>query len=123
MDSSWDVLPFLGWTWSVVYSSGIGTLLKVISGALQQKIFGEKFSHKVQVRQFVGINSTPMKALRLVVGKNGLSVPKAAILMGGPDWPVSAIISMLFIFLFHPRPISLNILNKHHTGRLRSYVG
>jgi hypothetical protein len=47
-------------------------------------MFGESLSHYVRVRQFVGINSTLMKALRLVVGKNGLSIPKVAILIGGP---------------------------------------
>jgi hypothetical protein len=30
-----------------------------------------------------------MRAMRLVVGESGLSVAKVAILIGGPDWPVS----------------------------------
>jgi hypothetical protein len=96
VDSSRNIIR-LGWTWSVLYSSAIGTLVKVLSGACQQKLFGEKLSHYVQVRQFVGINSTPLKALRLVVGKDGLSLAKVAILMGGPDWPVSAIIIIWFL--------------------------
>ena len=84
VDSSREVLFFSGWTWSVLYSSGIGLLLKLSSSALQQVIFGENLSRHVKVRQFVGINSNIMKAMRLVVGKAGLSGPKVAILMGGP---------------------------------------
>lgn len=76
--------PFVGWTWSVLYSSGIGLFLKLSSSALQQVLFGENLSRYVHVRQVVGINSSLMKAMRLVVGKPGLSFPKVAILMGGP---------------------------------------
>ncbi len=79
-----DRRPFVGWTWSVVYSSGIGLFLKLSSSALQQVLFGENLSRYVHIRQAVGINSTLMKAMRLVVGKPGLSLPKVAILMGGP---------------------------------------
>ena len=47
-------------------------------------MIGENLSHYVKVRQFVGINSGLMKAMRLVLGKGGLSLPKVAILIGGP---------------------------------------
>ena len=76
------VLP--GWAGSIFYSTGVGLLLKLFSSALQQKLIGENLSHYVKVRQFVGINSTLMKAMQLVLGKDGLSVPKVAILIGGP---------------------------------------
>ena len=58
-------------------------------------MIGENLSHYVKVRQFVGINSTLMKAMRLVLGKNGLSVPKVAILIGGPDWPTSVLCGIM----------------------------
>ena len=73
-----------GWTGSILYSTGIGLLLKLFSSALQQKMIGENLSHYVKIRQFVGINSTLMKAMRLVLGKKGMSVSKVAILIGGP---------------------------------------
>lgn len=73
-----------GWAGSILYSTGIGLILKLFSSALQQKMIGENLSHFVKVRQFVGINSTLMKAMRLVLGQGGLSVPKVAILIGGP---------------------------------------
>ena len=59
-------------------------MLKLFSSALQQKMIGENLSHYVKVRQFVGINSALMKAMRLVLGQSGLSVPKVSILIGGP---------------------------------------
>ncbi|KAL3768770.1 hypothetical protein ACHAWU_006871 [Discostella pseudostelligera] len=100
----------LGWTGSIAYSSAVGLVVKLVSGVIQQKVFGESLSHYVKVRQFVGINSTLMKALRLVVGKNGLSLPKVAILIGGPeflssfipcsfwerlDWPTSVLCGIM----------------------------
>lgn len=63
------------------------TGVECIAAAMQQVLFGEKLSHYVQVRQFVGINSTLMKAMRYVVGKKDLSISKVAILIGGLDWP------------------------------------
>ncbi|KAL7526021.1 hypothetical protein ACHAXR_001273 [Thalassiosira sp. AJA248-18] len=58
-------------------------------------MIGENLSHYVKVRQFVGINSTLMKAMRLVLGKDGLSVPKVSILIGGPDWPTSVLCGIM----------------------------
>ena len=67
-----------------MYSTGVGIVLKLFSSALQQKLIGESLSHHVKIRQMVGINSSLMKAMRLVLSKDGLSVPKVSILIGGP---------------------------------------
>jgi hypothetical protein len=80
------LFPCTGWVGSAIYSIVIGLLLKLYSSAIQQKIIGERLSLYVRVRQFVGINSTLMRAMRLVVGVDGLPVSKVAILIGGPDW-------------------------------------
>jgi len=90
----------LGWAGSILYSIAIGLLLKLFSSALQQKMIGQNLSHYVKVRQFVGINSTLMKAMRLVLGKDGLSIPKVAILIGGPDWPTSVLCGIMRLGLF-----------------------
>mmetsp|Transcript_7337 Transcript_7337/g.16629 ORF Transcript_7337/g.16629 Transcript_7337/m.16629 type:complete len:862 (-) Transcript_7337:1012-3597(-) len=74
----------MGWPGAIMYSVGIGLLLKLFSSALQQKLIGQNLSHYVKVRQFVGVNSILMKAMRLVLSKGGLSVPKVTILIGGP---------------------------------------
>lgn len=79
----------LGWAGSIAYAVAVGLVLKLFSSALQQKMIGEKLSNYVKVRQFIGINSTLMRAMRLELRQDGLSVPKVAILIGGPDWPVS----------------------------------
>ena len=79
----------LGWVYSVLFSTAVGTGLKLFSSAMQQQLIGANLSHFVKIRQFVGINSNIMRAMRLVVGQSGLSVAKVAILIGGPDWPVS----------------------------------
>jgi len=73
-----------GWAGSIAYSCGIGLVLKLFSSAIQQKLIGQKLSYYVRVRQFVGVNSVLMKAMRLVLKKKGISVPKVAILIGGP---------------------------------------
>jgi len=89
----------LGWTGSILYATGVGLILKLFSSALQQKMIGENLSHYVKVRQFVGINSKLMKAMRLVLGSGGLSIPKVAILIGGPDWPTSVLCGIMRLSL------------------------
>jgi len=89
----------LGWTGSILYCSGVGLVLKLFSSALQQKGIGQNLSHYVKVRQFVGINSILMKAMRLVLDKEGLSVPKVSILIGGPDWPTSVLCGIMRLSL------------------------
>mmetsp|Transcript_26650 Transcript_26650/g.38076 ORF Transcript_26650/g.38076 Transcript_26650/m.38076 type:complete len:1055 (-) Transcript_26650:72-3236(-) len=89
----------MGWIGSIGYSIAIGLLLKLFSSALQQKMIGENLSKYIRVRQFVGVNSTLMKAMRLVLSQDGLSVPKVAILIGGPDWPTSVLCGILRLSL------------------------
>ena len=79
-----------GWVGSIAYSIAISLLLKLLASAIQQKLIGENLSHHVKVRQFVTINSTLMKAARLVLGKDGLSLPKVAFLVGGPGTSTSS---------------------------------
>ena len=74
----------LGYTGSIFYSTAIGLILKLMASAMQQKLIGENLSRFVSIRQLVGINSILMKAMRLVLSKNGLDVAKVAVLIGGP---------------------------------------
>jgi len=90
----------LGWGGSIAYATFVGIVLKLFSSALQQKMIGENLSHYTSVRQFVGVNSKLMKSMRLVLGKNGLSVSKVAILIGGPDWPTSVLCGIMKLGLF-----------------------
>ncbi|EJK53074.1 hypothetical protein THAOC_27558 [Thalassiosira oceanica] len=85
----------MGWTGSIFYSVAIGLMLKLGASAMQQKLVGERLSHIVKVRQFVGINSRFIKAMRLVLEKDGLDLAKVCILIGGPDWPTSVLCGIL----------------------------
>jgi TRAP-type C4-dicarboxylate transport system permease small subunit len=89
----------MGWFNAVLFSTAVGTGLKLFSSALQQKLIGENLSHYVKIRQFVGINSQMMRAMRLVLGKSGINVPKVAILIGGPDWPTSVLCGIMRLSL------------------------
>lgn len=40
-----------------------------------------------------------MKVMRLVIGRDGLSVPKVAMLIGGPDWPTSVLCGIMQLSL------------------------
>lgn len=73
-----------GWAGSVCYATSASLIVKMCAGAIQQKIIGQSLSQYVAVRQFVSVNSTMMRAMKLVVGTKGITVPKVAILMGGP---------------------------------------
>mgnify|MGYP004039737955 CR=1 FL=1 len=68
---------------------------KLISCAMQQKLFGENMSENVSVRYAVGINSLQMRAIRYCLMQPGLSPAKVAILCGGPDWPTSVLCGIL----------------------------
>lgn len=85
----------LGWMGAISYATAVGLVLKLFSSAMQQKLIGEQLSHKVKVRQFVSVNSTLMKSMRIVLGEKGLSIPKVAILIGGPDWPTSVLCGIM----------------------------
>jgi len=60
--------------------------VKLVSCAMQQKLFGENLSGSVGVRYAVGVNSVQMRAIRYCLLQPGFSAAKIAILCGGPDW-------------------------------------
>ena len=69
--------------------------VKLLSCALQQKMFGENLGSYVGVRYVVGINSKQMRAIRYCLMQPGLNPAKVAILCGGPDWPTSVLCGIL----------------------------
>eukprot|EP01048_Picozoa_sp_COSAG05_P029920 COSAG05_NODE_10106_length_582_cov_25.541850_1_plen_67_part_10 len=59
---------------------------------MQQKIIGGGLGTKVGVRSAVGVNSTAVRAIKLVLSDpKCLTLGKVAILVGGPDWPTSVL--------------------------------
>jgi hypothetical protein len=85
-------LGFWGATFLCVF---VCWFTKLISCAMQQKLFGENLSNYVSVRYAVGINSLQMRAIRYCLMQPGLSPAKVAILCGGPDWPTSVLCGIL----------------------------
>lgn len=82
--------PHLSYFWaSCAFTSVLAFSLKLIAHVMQQKLIGERLSGFVGVRAIVGPNSQQMKAVRYLLSRPGLTIAKASILCGGPDWPTS----------------------------------
>mmetsp|Transcript_3857 Transcript_3857/g.9404 ORF Transcript_3857/g.9404 Transcript_3857/m.9404 type:complete len:597 (+) Transcript_3857:63-1853(+) len=77
-------LPF--WT-GVLVSIATSFAIKMSHSIIGQKLIGELLGGRVAVRSLVGVNSLTMRAIRKILETPGLTVPKVAILVGGPDWP------------------------------------
>ncbi|GMI06455.1 hypothetical protein TrLO_g11797 [Triparma laevis f. longispina] len=88
--------PHMGGTvGATFYAVFLGLFLKLLACACQQKIIGENLGSSVAVRQMVGINSSLMRTMRVILSKPGLSMAKCSILIGGPDWPTSVLCGIL----------------------------
>ena len=111
----------LGLIWSNVYAVAVSLGLKLLATFLQQKMIGELLSKNVGVRQMVGINSTLIRAMKLVLQDKGMSFAKVAILCGGPDWPTSVLCGIMGLdllpVLLGTLPIITLILPTVLTGR------
>ena len=79
----------------IAFTCTICLALKMLACTVQQKIFGERLGSYVYVRQLVGVNSDATRVMRLILAEPGLSPPKVAILLGGPDWPTSVLCGIL----------------------------
>jgi len=80
---------------AVSYAVLISLLLKLCAVAVQQKVFGEMFGRSIKIRSFINVNSSGIKAIKLILSDRGLSFRKCAILVGGPDWPTSVTTGIL----------------------------
>lgn len=84
---------------SIIYACCLSLVLKLTACALQQKLIGENLSKSIKVRQLVKINSRVVQAVKLILARKGLSIPKIAVLVGGPDWPTSVLCGILHVDL------------------------
>jgi len=84
-----------GLVWSNVYAVAVSLALKLMATILQQKMIGELLKSSVYVRRLVGINSTLIRAMKLVLQSPGMSFAKVAMLCGGPDWPTSVLCGIM----------------------------
>jgi hypothetical protein len=84
-----------GFWYATFYTTVVCFVIKLVACATQQKLFGEQMSHSVTVRSFVGVNSVSIRAIKLILQQKCLTLPKVAILCGGPDWPTSVLAGIL----------------------------
>jgi len=82
-----------------IYGVSIASLLcwliKLSSNVVLMKFVGDPYADDVKVRMMVGTHTPTMRAAAIVLTEPGLTVPKVAVLVGGPDWPTAVICSML----------------------------
>lgn len=87
------------WT-AIVFASIITFILKMCAIFLEQVVIGMNLGKKLVVRKFVQINSTEMRAIRVLLEVPGINWKKCVILLGGPDWPTSVLTGILRLSVF-----------------------
>eukprot|EP00051_Salpingoeca_urceolata_P005512 m.73872 g.73872 ORF g.73872 m.73872 type:complete len:928 (-) comp14390_c0_seq2:177-2960(-) len=109
--SAWGPMGFEG---AIAYTCGICFLIKMLAITIQQKLFGERLSHLLSIRTFVGVNSLPIRATRRILERPGFSPGKVFILIGGPDWPTSVLTGILRLplgsMLFGSLPVGFMVI-------------
>ncbi|GMH62682.1 hypothetical protein TrRE_jg10411, partial [Triparma retinervis] len=85
---------------AVAYTCIVSLIIKLCACTLQQKGIGQPLSHKVWIRQLVGVNSDTIRTMKLILRQPGLSIAKVAILVGGPDWPTSVFCGIMRLPLY-----------------------
>jgi hypothetical protein len=82
--------------WSAWALSTFVALLIKQTGLLGAQILGDIWGrNSVSIRRIVGINSMEMRSIKYILKEKGITVGKVAVLLGGPDWPVSVIAGLL----------------------------
>jgi len=90
----------LGLWGSIGYACIVSLLLKLFACAVQQKLIGGNLGDNVRIKQIVGINSEGIRAMKVILSDKGITARKVAVLVGGPDWPVSVLCGILGLDLF-----------------------
>lgn len=85
----WDFAAAVSWATLVAYA------MKLAFTAAAQKFIGEPFASSDAVRQLVQIHTPYMRAIEGILVSEGNALGKAALLVGGPDWPVAVLCGML----------------------------
>ncbi|KAF4651661.1 hypothetical protein FOL47_000257, partial [Perkinsus chesapeaki] len=105
--------------------------LKLNAVVMQQKLIGEQLGKSVRIQRFVGVDQPGIRAIEKVLQVPGHTVPKVAILCGGPDWPTSVLTGIMklsvfqmvlgtmpCIFLVVPCALSGALLNRVEEGAI-----
>lgn len=82
--------------WGAIgYACVVSLALKLIGCAVQQQLIGVQLGGSVSVKQMVSVNSEGIRAMRVMLNDKGVTYRKVAVLVGGPDWPVSVLCGIL----------------------------
>jgi hypothetical protein len=82
---------------------GVATILSFVLKLVAcsgQYAIGYYLGKSVKVQQMVGVDKPLIRAVQQILEQRGLTVPKVAILIGGPDWPTSVMCGILKLNLF-----------------------
>lgn len=78
------------------YAVAICSVLKMLSIVMQQKFFGQILgSNFVAIRSACQLNSLELRAMKKIMAIPGITLPKVAVLVGGPDWPTSVLTGLM----------------------------
>uniref|UniRef100_A0A7S4M5X6 Uncharacterized protein n=1 Tax=Odontella aurita TaxID=265563 RepID=A0A7S4M5X6_9STRA len=80
---------------AVTYACAVSLVVKLLACAVQQKLIGGTLGGNVGVKQMVSMNSEGIRAMRVMLSDEGFTARKVAVLVGGPDWPVSVLCGIL----------------------------
>jgi len=85
----------MGLVGAIGYAFGVSLVLKLCACSVQQALIGAQLGGNIGIRQLVSINSEGVRAMRVVLSDRGMTARKVAVLVGGPDWPVSVLCGIL----------------------------
>jgi len=88
----------LGFWGGVVVAIFVGYMLKLTAVCGQWSI-GVWLGQSISVQKMVGVDQVAIRAIEDILRRPGLSLPKVAVLVGGPDWPTSVLCGILRIKL------------------------
>lgn len=84
----------IGFVGGIVISVAVGYSLKLSAVAGQWSI-GRLLGKSIAIQKAVGVDKVQIRAIEDILKRPGMSIPKVAILVGGPDWPTSVLCGIL----------------------------
>jgi len=89
------------------FGFGPGILLAVVvsfwlklAAVVGQYMIGYLMGKSVKIQQLVRVDKVATRAVERILQQPGCSLPKVAVLVGGPDWPTSVLCGILRLNLF-----------------------
>lgn len=86
-----------GWTFgqALAWATCTAFTMKLAFTFAAQKFIGEPLSRDETIRGWCELHKPYMRAMESILQKEGLTVAKVTLLVGGPDWPVAVLCGIL----------------------------